>query len=283
MGMRNLAPVLALALRPQCSVYFHITHELSPATSKWLNNFGGFFSRIVFISPATYRDFSLKARRGLRLDWGLAPSELTSPVPDRANRAPGPIRLGYIGRLNLAKGSKVLLDFSRTATIPCELHVAGSGEFEPDFAAIQAQANPVTVKYWGKFSVADRQQFFSRFFPTIDYLVVPTQDEMEGIPGVILESLQFGVPIVATRTGGIKGFEMEELGPAEIDVVRLVPKEDVSRFLGELVSKPAPPESSSSKCKAYYARYFSDAVLHDHWSDLLGATENRLDARNRLE
>ena len=31
MGMRNLAPVFAFALRPQNSVYFHITHELAPS------------------------------------------------------------------------------------------------------------------------------------------------------------------------------------------------------------------------------------------------------------
>jgi glycosyltransferase involved in cell wall biosynthesis len=277
MGMRNLAPVLAFALRPQCSVYFHITHQLTPATSKMLNNYGRLFSRIVFISPATYRDF--KARKGLQSAWGLAPSELVGPISDRAKRVPGPIRLGYIGRLNEAKGSKVLLDFATTAAASCEMHVAGGGEFEPAFTAIQTQANrtsPVTVKYWGKFSVADRQKFFSSFFPTIDYLIVPTQDEMEGIPGVILESLQFGVPVVATRTGGVKAFEMKELGPAEVDVVRLVPKEDVSRELVELVSQSPPLEAISPKCRAYYARYFSDAVLHEHWSTLLGVTKKGL-------
>ncbi len=278
MGMRNLAPVLAFALRPQNSVYFHITHELTPATSRMLNNYGYFFSQVVFISPATYRDFAAKARKGLRSAWGLAPSELGF-IPNRTNRGPGPIRLGFIGRLNEAKGSKVLLEFSKAANEPCEMHVAGGGEFESAFTAIQTQANrtsPVTVKYWGKFSVADRQKFFSSFFPTIDYLIVPTQDEMEGIPGVILESLQFGVPVVATHTGGITAFAMKELGPAEADVVRLVPKDDVSRYLASLVSQQPPSEAIVSKCKGYYARYFSDAVLREHWSKLLGGGKKGL-------
>ena len=278
MGMRNLAPVLAFALRPQNSVYFHITHELTPATSRMLNNYGYFFSQVVFISPATYRDFAAKARKGLRSAWGLAPSELGF-IPNRTNRGPGPIRLGFIGRLNEAKGSKVLLEFSKAANEPCEMHVAGGGEFESAFTAIQTPANrtsPVTVKYWGKFSVADRQKFFSSFFPTIDYLIVPTQDEMEGIPGVILESLQFGVPVVATRTGGITAFAMKELGPAEADVVRLVPKDGISEYLASLVSQQPPSEAIVSKCKAYYARHFSDAVLREHWSKLLGAGKKGL-------
>ncbi|HEU4679327.1 MAG TPA: glycosyltransferase, partial [Terrimicrobiaceae bacterium] len=206
MGMRNLAPVLAFALRPRNSVYYHITHELTPAILTMLKNYGRFFSRIVFISPATYRDFAPKERKGVQSSWGLAPSELTGPILDRPSRAPGPVRLGFIGRLNEAKGSKVLLDFSRTASIPCEMHVAGGGELESDFAALQTEANrtsSVRMKYWGKFSASDRKEFFSKFFPTIDYLVVPSQDESEGIPTVILESLQFGVPVVATRTGGI--------------------------------------------------------------------------------
>jgi len=276
MGMRNLAPVLAFALRPHNSVYFHITHELTPATSTMLNNYGRFFSRIVFISPATFRDFSAKAQKGVQSTWGLAPSELMAPIPDRETRAPGPIRLGFIGRLNEAKGSKILLDFARAARVPCEIHVAGGGEFESAFAAIQSEADrtsPVVVKYWGKFSVADRHRFFSSFFPVVDYLVVPTQDEMEGIPGVILESLQFGVPVVATCTGGIAAFNMKELGPSEAEVVRLVPKNEVSQNLAELVSQPSPPDTVALKCKAYYARYFSDAVLRRLWSKILGATK----------
>jgi hypothetical protein len=84
------------------------------------------------------------------------------------------------------------------------------------------------------------------------------------------------VPVVATRTGGVKAFEMKELGPAEVDVVRLVPKEDVSRELVELVSQSPPLEAISPKCRAYYARYFSDAVLHEHWSTLLGVTKKGL-------
>lgn len=279
MGMRNLAPVLAFALRPRHSVYFHITHELTPGMSTTLNSYGRFFSRIVFISPATWRGFSAKAQKGVRSAWGLAPSELAGPIPDRPNRAPGPLRLGFIGRLNEAKGSKVLLDFSQNASVPCEMHVAGSGEFESAFTAIQTQANrtsPVTVKYWGKFSVADRQKFFSSFFPTIDYLIVPTQDEMEGIPGVILESLQFGVPVVATHTGGITAFAMKELGPAEADVVRLVPKDGISEYLASLASQQPPSEAIVSKCKAYYARHFSDAVLREHWSKLLGTGKKGL-------
>ena len=279
MGMRNLAPVFAFALRPQSSVYFHITHELTPATSKMLNNYGRFFSRIVFISPATYRDFS-QGSEGASVGVGAWPrASWWLPYQTERSRVPGPIRLGYIGRLNEAKGSKVLLDFATTAAAPCEMHVAGGGEFESAFTAIQTQANrssPVTVKYWGQFSVADRQKFFSSFFPTIDYLIVPTQDEMEGIPGVILESLQFGVPVVATRTGGVKAFEMKELGPAQADVVRLVPKEErLARTCGACLATP-PSEAIAPKCKAYYARYFSDAVLHEHWSTLLGAGEKGL-------
>ena len=151
------------------------------------------------------------------------------------------------------------------------MHVVGSGELESDFAALESEADrtsPVSLKYWGKFSVSDRMEFFTRFFSRIDYLVVPTQDESEGIPGVILESLQFGVPVVTTRTGGIAAFEMKELGPCR-EVVRLVPKDDFPRSLSKLASEPLPSETIAQKCKAYYARYFSDAVLRGHWSKLL--------------
>ena len=278
MGMRNLAPVLAFALRPQHSVYFHITHELTPATSRTLNSYG-----LFLLSGCVHFAGDVSGLRGQGTEGtsvGVGTCSERAGIhsrPTKQRSGTHPVR--FYWTTQRGKGLEGSARFFRTPQEPCEMHVAGGGEFESAFTAIQTQANrtsPVTVKYWGKFSVADRQKFFSSFFPTIDYLIVPTQDEMEGIPGVILESLQFGVPVVATRTGGITAFAMKELGPAEADVVRLVPKDGISEYLASLASQQPPSEAIVSKCKAYYARHFSDAVLREHWSKLLGAGKKGL-------
>ena len=271
MGMRHLAPVLAFVLRPQSSAFYHITHELTPATCRMLNIYARWFSRLVFISPATHRDFAATARKGLRSTWAVQPSEMAS-VPERSSRTAGPVRFGFVGRLNEAKGSKVLLQFARSAAVSCELHIAGGGEFESEFAALQtrnAATGLVSVNYWGPFSATERHAFYAKFLPSIDYLVVPTQDEREGIPTVILEALQCGVPVVATQTGGIAAFAMQELGQPEGDVVRLVPKSDVAQNLASIAaSEPPASEKIAPKCKAYYAKYFSNSVLREKWSRL---------------
>jgi len=270
MGMRHFSPALAFVLRPQSSAFYHITHELTPATCRMLNRYAHWFSQLVFISPATHRDFAAKARKGLRSTWAVQPSEMAA-VPERGPRTAGSVRFGFVGRLNEAKGSKILLEFARTSAVSCELHIAGGGEFESEFTAQQARNTATglaSVKYWGSFSATERHAFYAKFFPSIDYLVVPTQDQREGIPTVILEARQCGVPVVATDTGGIAAFAMKELGPPEGDIVRLVPKSGVAQHLAAMSSQPPPSENIAPKCKEYYTKHFSNSVLREKWHRL---------------
>ena len=271
MGMRHLAPVLEFALRPQTSAFYHITHELTPATCRMLNLYAHWFSQLVFISPATHRDFAAKARKGLRSTWAVQPSEMAS-VPDHAF---SPRRICPVWVCRPAQRGKGLKNSARVcakpAAVSCQLHIAGGGEFESEFTAIQTQNTPagqVSVKYWGSFSATERHAFYAKFFPLIDYLVVPTQDEREGIPTVILEALQCGVPVVATHTGGIAAFAMKELGEPEGDIVRLVPKSGVAEHLASIASQPPPSEEIARKCKKYYSEHFSDSVLCERWRSL---------------
>ena len=94
---------------------------------------------------------------------------------------------------------------------------------------------------------------------------MPSLDDREGIPNVILEALQFGVPILATRSGGMRSFEMSELGPADPEVIRLVAPAEFSGALDACAAAPAPSEALRKRCRDYYETFFSDAVLAGRW------------------
>ena len=106
MGMRNLAPVLAFALHPHKSVYFHITHELSPAMSSMLNNYGRFFSQIVFISPATYRDFARQGAERRSVGLGVRPEPDGWPDSRPASQGAGPSAVGLYRAAQRGQGVK---------------------------------------------------------------------------------------------------------------------------------------------------------------------------------
>ena len=157
--------------------------------------------------------------------------------------------------------------------MPCELHSAGRG---PQEAGLRERQNrrPARFFFRGSFSAPERTAFLGRFFSGVDRLCVPSLDDREGIPNVILEALQFGVPILATRSGGMRSFEMSELGPADPEVIRLVAPADFSGMLEALAAAPPPSEALRKRCRDYYETFFSDAVLAGRWRKIFSISDD---------
>jgi len=269
-GMRHLSPVLAVALRPRRSFYYHITHELSQQMRSQLEHYAKFFSRLVFLSPATWHLYGKK----VQTSWALQPTALPHENSPIEQRPAGPIRLGFLGRLNEMKGLGALLDIIESTNSPCELHIAGTGELEPRIRELAAEADrPGRVVFHGSFQAPERADFLRRFFSRIDRLCAPSLDDREGIPNVILEALQCGVPVLTTPTGGMRSFALAELGPAPASAVRLVEPSGLQPAIMELVSSAPPDLPTRRNCLRYFEAFFSDAVLRSRWMKLLGGSE----------
>lgn len=274
LGMRHLSPLLAALLRPRRSYYYHITHELSPATLSQIGIYRRFFSRVIFISPATLELYRQGLSRPAGLDWAVQLTGLavkTSPPP----RPPGPVRFGFLGRLTPDKGIRLLLDFSARAVLPCEIHVAGRGACEEEVRAAARRTGPGRVVFHGAYEAGKRADFFGDFFARIDWLCVPSLDDREGVPTVILEALQFGVPVLATNSGGMRSFGMKDFGPASRGIVRLLEPRDFAAELTRLTSSAPPGEADRRRCREYYHDYFRDDVVRKRWLRILRAGEDR--------
>jgi len=264
-GMRHLSPVLSLLLRPRQSIYYHITHELSPEMRRQLACYRLFFSKLVFLSPATFALYG----HARETDWAVQPTQLPASFSPKTTIRHATPRLGFIGRLNPAKGTNLLLDFIAATDVPCELHIAGSGECEHRIREMAADSSrPGRVIYHGSFQPDLRVEFLQTFFSQIDALCVPSLDDREGIPNVIPEALQAGVPVLASNTGGMRSFALPELGPAPAGTVTLVEPSQVLPALDALIRRP--PADASQLCRDYFSDYFSDAVVSRRWLGILG-------------
>lgn len=280
LAMRHLSPFLAFFSRARIRVYYQITHDLKPATIRMLRTYAQFFTNIVFICPATFEDCPDAAAPGGKYSWIPQSSEI--PVKDR-DQLPQErravlvqnqkVRFGLIGRLTREKGAGVMRAFAESADADCELHVAGSGPVASAFqnlAGRQARPGKPVVHFLGAFDPASREEFLRQFFRSIDYLVVPSQDEWETLSMAALESLQHGVPCVICRTGGLKSFAHRDLGPAPDAVIRLVQPDALPSLLSELSRQPCPSWNPVGKdCLDHYDRHFSDAVILKRWLGLL--------------
>jgi glycosyltransferase involved in cell wall biosynthesis len=125
--------------------------------------------------------------------------------PARA-RAEG-IRIGYAGSIVWHKGLHVLLAAARGLTGAFELRVHGNVDVDPAYAReLRTAAEGLPVHFAGPFG----RDAVAQVFAGIDVLVVPSLWP-ENAPLVLQEARQYGVPVVASRIGGLPEFVTDDV------------------------------------------------------------------------
>ena len=112
-------------------------------------------------------------------------------TPNAVPGGPLPMRAAFVGRLSEEKGPDVFCALARASPTGVEWHAFGTG---PLRGALEAEFGDC-VRFHGV--VAD----LSEMWPSIGVLVMPSR--YEGLPLAALEALAAGVPVLATRVGGL--------------------------------------------------------------------------------
>jgi glycosyltransferase involved in cell wall biosynthesis len=102
-----------------------------------------------------------------------------------------PRRVGFVGRLSAEKGPDLFCTLARRSPSGVEWHVYGDG---PMRARLEGEYGD-TVRFHGV--VTDLEPVWS----TLGLLVMPSR--FEGLPLAALEALTAGIPVLASRVGGL--------------------------------------------------------------------------------
>lgn len=149
------------------------------------------------------------------------------------------LRFGFIGRLHPSKGILELIEaFSFARLRDAELVIAGAGATDFEEVVRKRVGGVGTVRLLGRVEA-------HAFYRSVDVVVVPSLCH-DVLPGVVLESLAFGLPVIGSERGGIP--EMVEDGRN-----------------GLLFDPDAPGALAAS-----LARFHGDAILRER---LLAATK----------
>lgn len=149
----------------------------------------------VYITADLRQHKGLSGRRGARvIPNGLAPLDretLRRPAPE------GEFHVGIVGRLVPVKGHQVLLDAAmRLGNRPgLRVDVFGTGPLEGELRA-RAAALGDRVVFHGF------QPHVLSAIASLDCVAMPSFNE--GLPYTLLEAMHLGLPIVASRVGGMK-------------------------------------------------------------------------------
>ena len=187
----------------------------------------------LFVAPSAdlasaFERFGLPGDRLRVSPYGLPGRQ---PAPRR--QAGHPVRFGFVGTLVWHKGAHVLIEAARS--LPADafnLQLFGACTTFPQYVAeLRTSARSQPIAFEGPFPPERASEIYSR----MDVLVVPSVWP-ENSPFVMHEAFQHGVPVVASRAGGIS--ELVEDG-VNGWLVEPGSAEDLGRIMRRLIDDPS--------------------------------------------
>jgi glycosyltransferase involved in cell wall biosynthesis len=142
---------------------------------------------------------------------GCRPS---APITTVRKESPGELRLIFLGHITRLKGPLVLLEALQVLAQICDarVHCDFYGPIHDDiqYEFLKKLKSTRNVRYCGVAEAGTGPQLIANY----DALVLPTHYDSEGHPGVLIEAMHAGVPVISTQirtlselvTNGENGF-----------------------------------------------------------------------------
>jgi glycosyltransferase involved in cell wall biosynthesis len=191
---------------------------------------------------------------------GVEAARFAAPAEDRSPGG-GALRVGYVGRLCRQKGVTTVIDaLGRLAHPDTRLVLVGDG---PARGALERRAVRRGLRDRVEFTGFRHHDDIPALLRSLDVLVLPSLCEELG--SVLVEGMQAGVPIVASRTGGIP----DALGDAGV-LVDAGDAGELAAALDRLLGDPAAAAALSTRARRRATRF--------DWEHLAGEVLDVYDA-----
>ncbi|ACU75247.1 glycosyl transferase group 1 [Catenulispora acidiphila DSM 44928] len=132
---------------------------------------------------------------GVAEEYFLPPR--TPGVEPAAGSAPDPLRLLFVGRLDIQKNVARLLDALALVAEPVRLRLVGDGDLRQD---LQAQAARLGLDDRVEFAGRKHGEDLVKEYADAELFVLPS--DREGMALVVLEAMAAGLPVLATAVPG---------------------------------------------------------------------------------
>lgn len=181
-----------------------------------------------------------------------------------------PLHLVNVGRLAAVKGQDLLLRAMRRLLdegLAIRLTIVGEGPFRRTLEQLRRElALQDDVEFAGQRSRTE----IARILRSSDVFVLPSRTE--NLPVAVIEAMACGLPVVATRVGGLP--EMLEEGRSG----RLVPPEDEGALVDALRTianelDDYPPTSIASAARSRFSFEAARSALREVYSDVVETPE----------
>lgn len=204
------------------------------------------------------------------------PAAGASPASGPRRRVEGPLRLLFVGRLVERKGVHILIRALARVRVRMDaiLIVIGEG---PEMAALRAEAERVGVDTSVHFAGRVGEDALVDAYRTSDLFVLPAvvdrKGDTEGLGVVLLEALEFGLPVIASNIGGIP------------DIVKhwetglLVPSGDAAALAASILQAVENPSETGARVRRGQAHVRREFALPGVLNHLVRCYEGALSSR----
>ena len=203
----------------------------------------GWRYRRLFASPASHHLAVADHLRDRLREAGAPPDRTATfhlPVdvdsfePGEPGRTEKPLRLALVGRFIPVKGHETALHALRRVRgrhPDCELHLFGEGPLEKRLRGLAEELGVAeAVRFRGVLPVDALARELRTAHVALQPSVTGEDGSIEGVPNGVLEAMACGIPVVATRHGGIP--EAVEDGASGL----LVPERDAEVLAAALLA-----------------------------------------------
>jgi glycosyltransferase involved in cell wall biosynthesis len=200
---------------------------------------------------------------------GVDPNHF-APAPARDDGA-GPLNVLYIGRMVPVKGQALLVDAIeelRRSGLNVEATLLGDGARRE---RLQRTVRERHLEDVVKLPGAVGQDEIRMYYAQADIFVLPSF--AEGVPGVLMEAMAMGLPVVTTRIAGIPelvedGYNGLVVAPGRVDVLvdavqRLAADADLRRQMGDRGRAKVVAEYSIEPSAAHMREMFAWVVARN--------------------
>lgn len=210
-----------------------------------------------FVAPSAAHGKAIENLAGGAIDVSVIHNPNKYTVKPRARSPESGLQFGYVGRLEGDKGFATFLALARRFMGRATFVVAGEGAMA-EVAETSAMAGH--IRYLGQVSKSQ----ICDVYDSLDALIVPSRWR-ENFPGVCVEALMSGLPVIGADIGGIPEIIKDRI------TGRLVPPDDLDRWqsvLEEIIGTPMLIAEYSRNALAEGAR-FDPAVSLSRYRDLV--------------
>jgi glycosyltransferase involved in cell wall biosynthesis len=181
----------------------------------------------------------------------------------------------YVGRLTIEKGILDLIEackFLVEKNIQFTLDIVGFGPLESKIKEIINLYNLESyINFIGYVSYNNLEMFYKRN----SFFILPSNADYEGFPRVILEAWSYGMPVITTDVGGIKG-----LGKHEKNVFFVERNNPVSIAKG--MEKLINDELLKNKMKNYIVKN-RDIITFEYQKKLVLNIVEKIENKSRIK